>query len=206
MKNLLKFPHLQQDQKVNVLNQYILHKLTYPLQTAPLNKVLKKYLKLLDITIRFNYANLAGVPGTSKANRRCRRCGTNETETPAHVLGKCPFGLNRRIALHHALKHRLADLLLEKGYFIVDEAQCEDEAGSTRYIDILAFDTKSNKAFLIDATIRFETSSDVDAEAIGKSLIDLFYTFDLDTKIIPDLSLNTITASLRIIRHNIYAK
>ena len=88
----------------------------------------------------------------------------------------------------------------------------------------MALDTKSNKAFLIDPAIRFETSSDVDAEvrrekeeiyrpcitdlskrynsfgqrefqvlgvwmgargAIGKSLIDLFDTFDLDTKIIP---------------------
>ena len=41
--------------------------------------------------------------------------------------------------------------------------------------------------------------------AIGKSLIELFETFDLDKKIIPELSLNTLTASLRIIHHHIYA-
>ena len=34
--------------------------------------------------------------------------------------------------------------------------------GSSRRIDILAFDTKSERAFIIDPTIRFEKNEDID--------------------------------------------
>ena len=114
------------------------------------------------IKLSFNYANLAGVPGTQMSNRYCRRCGNGEIETIAHVLGKCAFGLNRRIARHHTLKHKLANMLREKGLYTVDEAYCEDQAGSSRFIDILAFQPGTNRAYIIDPTIRFEGNDDMD--------------------------------------------
>ena len=117
------------------------------------------------IKMNFHYANLAGVPGATPqaSSRFCRRC-RNETETLAHVLGACNFGANRRNDRHHALKHKIAEILRERGFHTVDEAPCIDENGSNRRIDILVFDPKSNRAFIIDPTVRFETNREMDAE------------------------------------------
>lgn len=115
-----------------------------------------------SIKLNTNYANLAGVPGSdTRPTNRCRRC-RNEIETIPHVLGACCFGLNRRNERHHQVKHRLRALLEEKGYECIDEAPCIDDYGSHRRIDILAFDTKSTKAYLIDPTVRYETNADLD--------------------------------------------
>ena len=299
MTNLLESPLLQRDQKMTVLNQYVLPKITYPLQAAPVNRIPKQHLDALDTTIRqtakgviglpvhhtpnammytarkdrglglictrdevqiqhfaiagklervvddlfqeifeperekaecrealgvdgddhrqlrqavreryrqawaemdyagvgvkhfsnypnanrfisdkkglsgsewvaaikisHNYANLAGVPGNSQSSsRRCRRCAS-ETETTAHVLGACEFGLNRRNARHHKVKHALAELLRAAGLQTFDEAPCRDRLGSTRRVDILAVDVQRKKAYVIDPTVRFETNADVDA-------------------------------------------
>ena len=300
MNNLIESPLLQKDQKVAVLNQYLLPQMIYPLQAAPINKIPKQHLASLDITIRqtakaiiglpisstansmlyaprkyrglglvcaqdevqiqhfaiagrldsvqdelfqeiFNgeqeqrqckealgvdgetakdlrkairqrefekwaempyagvgvrhfknhppsnrfvykksglsgsewtaalklssgYANLAGVPGNAQASsRRCRK-GDGEIETIGHVLGACKSGENRRIARHHRLKHELASLLKEKGFYTIDEVPCKDAAGSNRFVDILAFDPSGRKAFIIDPTIRYESNREVDEE------------------------------------------
>ena len=296
LNNLIEYPHLQRDQKLNIINQYILPKLIFPLQAAPIRKIPKQFLDNLDITIRqsakaaiglpihntpncmiysprryrglglicarkevllqhfaiakrlstvddelfhqaFNcaeemaqckadlglegettkqlrdafreheflkwtqmsyagigvknfkifprankfiydkeglsnaewvaalkincgYANLAGVPGTQAPNRQCRHCG--ETETISHVLGACEFGSTRRTVRHHRLKHGLATLLREAGYYTLDEVACEDDKGSRRYIDILAFETTGDRALIVDPTIRMETNGDQD--------------------------------------------
>ena len=298
MTNLLESPLLQRDQKLTVLNQYLLPKVTYPLQAAPVNRIPKQHLDTLDRTIRqtakgivglpihntpnamlyaarkdrglglicakdevqiqhfaiaeklervdddlfqemfdgeeeksrckeelgvegdehrqlrsavrdryfaswsamdyagvgvrhfrnypkanrfvsdkkglsgsewvaaikisVNYANLAGVPGNSQSSsRRCRRCAS-EIESTAHVLGACEFGLNRRNARHHRVKHALAELLRAKGLQTFDEVPCQDGFGSVRRIDILAVDERRKMAYLIDPTVRFETNADVD--------------------------------------------
>ena len=107
------------------------------------------------IKLSCGYANLAGVPGASQApNRSCRRCN-HENETISHVLGACPFGANRRDARHHTLKHRLAGMIREKGFHTVDEAACKDINGSNRFIDILAFDQESDRAYIIDPTSQY---------------------------------------------------
>ena len=117
------------------------------------------------IKLNFNYANLRGIPGQQKPgqSRFCRRCDKGEIETLGHVLGSCPFGLNRRNARHHALKHKLAELLRQRGFHTVDEAFCKDDIGANRFIDIVAFDTKSNRAYIIDPTVRLETNADIDS-------------------------------------------
>ena len=298
MNNLVLTPLLQRDQKLSILNQYVLPKLIYPLQMAPVNKIPQQHLDTLDVTIRqaakgaiglpvhspnsmmyaarkyrglglvyartevhlqhfsiatklsavdddlfheiydceaemnecrdalqveghtakqlrqavrerefetwsklvyagvgvrhfriypkanrfvynknglsgsewvaanklsCHYANLAGVPGATSqtSNRFCRRC-RSETETIAHVLGACEFGANRRDARHHTVKHSLAALLRDRGFHTVDEAPCNDTSGSNRRIDILAFDPRTNNAYIIDPTVRFETNEDID--------------------------------------------
>ena len=117
------------------------------------------------LKLNINYANVAGVPGVNTEHRsapsiRCRRCG-NETETIPHVLGACDFGENRRTERHHVIKRRLQALLQAKGFVCIDEATCTDKNGSNRRIDILAFDPNSDKAYLIDPSVRYETNEDL---------------------------------------------
>ena len=54
--------------------------------------------------------------------------------------------------------------MLRKGFVCIDEAHIIDGEGCQRYIDILAFDTRSNLCLLIDPTIRYEINGDIDAE------------------------------------------
>lgn len=119
------------------------------------------------LKLNINYANLAGVPGVNTEHRsapsiRCRRCAGNETETIPHVLGACDFGDNRRTERHHVVKRKLQALLQAKGFTCFDEATCTDDKGSCRRIDILAFAPGSDRAYIIDPTIRYETNEDLD--------------------------------------------
>ena len=61
MNNLLESPLLQQDQKINVLNQYILPELTYLLKAAPINKIPKQHLDILNMTIRETAKSIIGL-------------------------------------------------------------------------------------------------------------------------------------------------
>ena len=58
----------------------------------------------------------------------------------------------------------MARVCREHGFHTVDEAPCVDANGSNRRVDILAFDPKSNRAFIIDPTVRFETNREMDDE------------------------------------------
>lgn len=61
MNSLLQTP-LQKDQKMNILNQYLLPQLTYPLQAAPLNKIPKYHFDTLDSSIRQTVKGIIGLP------------------------------------------------------------------------------------------------------------------------------------------------
>ena len=78
------------------------------------------------------------------------------------VLGACDFSHERRTERHHVVKRRLQALLQAQGLVCIDEATCVDKDGSSRRVDILAFDPKSDRAYIIDPTIRFETNEDLD--------------------------------------------
>ncbi|XP_053989793.1 uncharacterized protein LOC128882229 [Hylaeus volcanicus] len=116
-----------------------------------------------SIKLNTNYAPLKAVPGVSGLNvgnvagSLCRKC-CREPETPAHVLGKCPANgllITRR---HHNVKKRIAELLTSKGWTCLDEVYCIDTDGSTRYVDILAFSSKTKSALVIDPTVRYESN------------------------------------------------
>ena len=114
---------------------------------------------------------------------RCRRCDF-ENESIQHVLGSCPYGELMRLARHNKVKHTLTSLLRGKGFDCYEEVQCTDKDGSIRKVDIIAFEPGSDRAFMVDPTIRYETNNDigqdVQAEKEGlyascaKSINDLF--------------------------------
>ena len=123
-----------------------------------------------SIKLNVNYANLVGVPGISQQSQaiHCRRCVGGETqhrEIPSHVLGFCSFGERRRDDRHNRIKHQVRGLLEQtKRFDCFDEVTCIDGEGRNKRIDILAFEKDTNKAYLIDPTIRYESNRDVDAE------------------------------------------
>ena len=76
-----------------------------------------------------------------------------------------PFGSRRRDDRHNKVKHQVRGLLEQtKRFDCFDEVTCVDGEGRNRRVDILAFEKGTNKAFIIDPTIRFETNRDMDAE------------------------------------------
>lgn len=121
------------------------------------------------IKLNSNYANLAGVPGNqTHAPNLCRRCG-REPETTAHVIGACDYGNQRRIVRHDEIKHQISTMLREKGFLCYEEVHCLDsDEGNrhrttrNRFIDILALEPNSDRAYIIDPTVRYETNDDLD--------------------------------------------
>src|SRR5699024_7424301 len=87
-----------------------------------------------------------------------------QKETIAHVLCGCPFGALRRNERHHKVRSRLAELLRKKGFRCYEEVACRDDLGRNRRADIVVLDPKSDKGYIIDPTVRFETNREMDEE------------------------------------------
>ena len=60
------------------------------------------------------------------------------------------------------MKHAITALLRAKGFHCTEQVFCFDGT-SNRYVDILAFEPNSTKAYIIDPTVRFESNEDQDA-------------------------------------------
>jgi hypothetical protein len=104
------------------------------------------YLKMVG-----NTAAVRSLQGRSQGSHRCRRC--NETnETLGHVLGSCSFGELLRNTRHHRIRSTIADSLRVQAYEVHEEVTALD-----RRVDIIAFDRKSRRGYVIDPTIRIES-------------------------------------------------
>jgi Reverse transcriptase (RNA-dependent DNA polymerase) len=103
-----------------------------------------------------NVAPVRSIHGTTLDARRCRHC--SETETLAHVLGKCPHGELLRNTRHHRIRSLIAAALAKTGLTVFEEIHCSAELGSNRRIDMIAFDKDSRQGFIIDPTIRTEAN------------------------------------------------
>ena len=101
-----------------------------------------------------NVAAVRVVPGRTMGNNRCRHCG-NEIETLPHVLSSCPHGDALRNTRHHGIRNTITQTLRDNGYTVHEEVHGLSEDGSTRRIDMIAFQD-NQKGHIIDPTIRFE--------------------------------------------------
>lgn len=117
------------------------------------------------IKLNSNYANLNGVPGNVSPSALCRKCN-REIESIAHVTGSCQSNTQLITACHHKIKHQLTKLLEEKGLKCFEEVHAIDSGGRSRFSDIVAFDTKLKKAYIIDPTIRYEINDPEQDEKI----------------------------------------
>src|SRR5699024_7279195 len=62
INQLIASPLFHRDQKLNLLNQYVLHKLVYPLQAAPLRKIPPEDVEIIDRAIRSSIKVIIGLP------------------------------------------------------------------------------------------------------------------------------------------------
>ena len=107
------------------------------------------------IKMTANVCSVRAVPGRSQDGTLCRRC-RREKETLAHVLGFCPYGQLLRNSRHHKIRSLIADELRMKNFHVHEEVHGLASTGSTRRIDIIAYEPNSKKGYIIDPTVRFE--------------------------------------------------
>jgi len=69
-----------------------------------------------------------------------------------------------RHSRHDKVKHRITSLLQQKGFDCHEEVQCVDGQGSIRRADIVAFEQGTNRALIVDPSIRYETNGDMGKE------------------------------------------
>lgn len=110
INNVVRTTLLKANQKLNVLNQYLLPRLTYPLQAAPLRKIPKSHLQILDVTLRNSAKAIIGLPTatatpTFYAPRKLRGLGLvcAEWEAPLQHLAIASKLASVPDALFHAV-------------------------------------------------------------------------------------------------------
>lgn len=109
------------------------------------------------IKLQGNLAPVRALHGRSQDNTRCRHC--NEPETLPHVLGFCHYGELLRNNRHHLIRSTIAAALTKTGRFeVYEEVHCIATNGSTRRVDIIAIDRDNKTGYILDPTVRFETS------------------------------------------------
>lgn len=89
------------------------------------------------------------MPGNVSPSALCRKCN-REIESIAHVTGSCQSNTQLITARHHKTKHQLRKLLEEKELKCFEEVHAIDSEGRSRFSDIIAFDTKMKKTYIID--------------------------------------------------------
>ncbi|KAJ4435038.1 hypothetical protein ANN_23611 [Periplaneta americana] len=102
-----------------------------------------------------NVAAVRAIPGRTMDNNRCRHCGS-EIETLPHVLGSCSHGDALRNTRHHKVRSAIAQALRNAGLTVFEEVYGISTTGSTRRIDMIAFQDH-RRGFIIYPTVRFET-------------------------------------------------
>ncbi|KAJ4437061.1 hypothetical protein ANN_17196 [Periplaneta americana] len=85
---------------------------------------------------------------------------TGLRENPGKSLNQ---GLLLRNSRHHLVRSKIAAALRTKGW-IVEEISCLAENGSTRRVDILAYNADTKQGIIVDPTIRFEVGCHQSAE------------------------------------------
>ncbi|KAJ4432179.1 hypothetical protein ANN_20795 [Periplaneta americana] len=101
-----------------------------------------------------NLAAVRSVPGRS-FDGTCTRYGCPEIETLAHVLVFCEQGLFLRNSRHHLVRSKIAAALRNKGWIVEEEISCLPENGSTKRVDILAYNADTKQGIIVDPTIPY---------------------------------------------------
>jgi hypothetical protein len=121
-----------------------------------------------SLKMNANVTSVRAIPGRSLDGSQCRYC--TEKETLGHVLGRCSRGELIRNKRHNDCRAKIAKAMKDVGFQIAEEVHGIAKQGSTRRIDIIAYDAATREGFILDPTVRFENgtseaqSLDVDKE------------------------------------------
>jgi hypothetical protein len=115
-----------------------------------------EYVTLLKMNA--NVTSVRAIPGRSLDGNQCRHCCA-EKETLAHVLGSCPRGGLIRNHRHNTIRQLLAKSMNDVGFEVAEEVHCIADGGSTRRIDIIAYNSQNKEGYILDPTVRFESGN-----------------------------------------------
>ncbi|KAJ4433368.1 hypothetical protein ANN_15627 [Periplaneta americana] len=88
------------------------------------------------------------------------------------VPGRSLDGIDLRNSRHHLIRSKIAAALRNKGWIVEEEISCLAENGSTRRVDILAYNADTKQGITVDPMIRFEVGCHQSAEVhLGKKSI-----------------------------------
>jgi hypothetical protein len=103
-------------------------------------------------------APVRALPGRSHDGSQCRHCIGVETQN--HVIGFCPYGALMRDKRHNEIRSLIAEDLRKTELKVYEEVHCIMDNGSTGRVDIIAFDEKKRIGYILDPTVRMESSSE----------------------------------------------
>jgi len=89
-------------------------------------------------------------------DNHCRFCG--EIETLGHVLGFCDRGYLLRNTRHNTVRTLIADEFRRLKWNAFEEVNCINPLKANQRIDIIVYKNKNDTSYIIDPTIRIETS------------------------------------------------
>ncbi|KAK9511819.1 hypothetical protein O3M35_000409 [Rhynocoris fuscipes] len=80
---------------------------------------------------------------------------------------------------YHRVKGVVRGLLESRGFTCFDEVYAVVTEGASPYADTVAFDSKSDLAYVLDPTVHFESNDESQAETIAKDTFCIQYNFAL---------------------------
>ena len=118
---LISSPLLKKNQKLSILNQYLLPMLIYPVQSAPLNKIPTRYVEGLDLTIRTTVKAIIGLPTSTSSDM---------IYSPKKFRGLGIMNLSWEIYLQHiSISLKLIEVPDQLFHAVVD---CQNEIDSCK--------------------------------------------------------------------------
>jgi hypothetical protein len=171
-KESIKWSNLQsKGQGINLFKQQPQYNKWFKSKIGLSDSEYKSAIKLIACV-----APVRALPGRSHDGPICRFCDGVETQN--HVIGFCPRGALMRDNRHNQIRTLIAEAIEKTGLKVYQEVHCIMSSGSTGRIDIIAINEKERIGFILDPTVRMETTSD-QPELVHKEKVDI-YTPSID--------------------------
>ncbi|KAJ4426653.1 hypothetical protein ANN_26451 [Periplaneta americana] len=113
--------------------------------------------------LRDEQAAISGSARRLERRQLNRLRGFSESGTIYSINIERELILKLTFGRHHLIRSRIAAALRNKGW-IEEEISCLAENGSTRRVDILAYNADTKQGIIVDPTIRFEVECHQSAE------------------------------------------
>lgn len=121
------------------------------------------------IHLRCSTLPCVGIPSNPPHARMCR-AGCQKSETLSHILQGCPSTHWERIKRHDCISTSISKACVKKGYTILSEPHIRLSNGELRKPDLVIHNTVSNKAYIVEVSVGWETPTTLESRAQQKVL------------------------------------